>query len=344
VSNVNYHGWTHKRKSRGGTDPIPPDGVAIYEIKVFEDNALVVAGDKAFEWEVPRDLDEAEVVWVEAFVTTPSSSGNISLQLAHLDPDNAVIGDLLTTGITILEDEYNSADPGTTQPVISSSGVAVLSHRDHLRCDVDGAGSGAMGLGLIVALYPSNLAAIVIEGAKGDPGGVSAWTGEWDSGTPYSTNDAVSINGTSYVAIQDSTGVEPGVTPGWESYWMVLAEGNRSSAVEIVINGNGFVLDVGVKGYIEVPFACTITKVVMLADQAGDVVVDVWRTDYASHPPLDSDSITGGNEAQIIAATKSQDTTLTGWTTSIPAGDILAFHIDSCVNIQRLTVSLEVER
>jgi hypothetical protein len=328
------HGRDH---SPGGEDPIP-GGIGLWEIKVFEDDQLVVAGDGAWYWPVPDDLDGAEIVYVDAGVSTPSSSGTIELMVAHEPGGTGPFTDILSTGVAIAAGDKN-ASPGTVD-----GGAWLIANGDWLKVDVDAAGSGAMGLSLMVGVTPSPLGSTIVRGAKGDPGGIVAWQGAFDGGATYATNDAVTINGSTYVATQPSTGVIPGVTPGWEDFWQLLAEGNRSSSIEIVINGNGFVLDVGVKGYVEVPFDCTISKVTMLADQSGDVVVDVWKTDYPSHPPLDSDSITGGNEAQIVAAAKSQDSTLTGWTTSITAGDILAFNIDSCSNIQRLTVSLEVER
>ena len=63
-----------------------------------------------------------------------------------------------------------------------------------------------------------------VEGEQGPPGGIVDWEGEWSSSTSYVADDAVSHNGSSYVAIASSTNVEPGVTAGWETKWMVLAE------------------------------------------------------------------------------------------------------------------------
>lgn len=37
-----------------------------------------------------------------------------------------------------------------------------------------------------------------------------------------------------------------------------------------------------------------------------------------------------------------KDSTLTGWTTSISAGDILGFNVDSATTVTLLTLSLEV--
>ena len=81
-----------------------------------------------------------------------------------------------------------------------------------------------------------------------------------------------------------------------------------------------------------------------LADQTGSIVVDIWKDTYANFPPTDADSITASAPPTISTATKAQDATLTGWTTSIAAGDILRFNVDSVTSIQRVTLSLKVTK
>ena len=82
----------------------------------------------------------------------------------------------------------------------------------------------------------------------------------------------------------------------------------------------------------------------MLADQSGSIVVDIWKKAYATFPPADGDSITAAAPPTITTAQKSQDSTLTDWTTAITAGDILAFNVDSITAIQRVTISLKVTK
>lgn len=117
-----------------------------------------------------------------------------------------------------------------------------------------------------------------------------------------------------------------------------------TGAIEFVIDGGGSTITTGVKGYLEVPFACTITAARMFADQSGSIVVDVWKDTYANYPPVDADSITASAPPTISSTTKSQDTTLTGWTTTVSAGDVLGFNVDSCTSIQRCIVSLRITR
>jgi hypothetical protein len=91
-----------------------------------------------------------------------------------------------------------------------------------------------------------------------------------------------------------------------------------------------------------VDYACTITQVTMLADQSGSVVVDIWKDVYANYPPTVADTITASAKPTITTATKSKDSTLTGWTTNVSAGDTLRFNIDSVTTITRLNLTLKV--
>lgn len=108
------------------------------------------------------------------------------------------------------------------------------------------------------------------------------------------------------------------------------------------VDGGGSAITPAIIGYATVPISGTITKVRLLADQAGSAVVDIWLDSFANFPPTNADSITGGNEPTLSAADKYEDSTLTGWTTTVTAGDVLGFNVDSASTITRLTVELEI--
>lgn len=114
--------------------------------------------------------------------------------------------------------------------------------------------------------------------------------------------------------------------------------------ITFVIDGGGSAITTGEKGHLEIPFACTIERVTLLADVSGSIVVDIWKDTYANFPPADTDSITASAPPTITTAQNSQDSTLTGWTTAIAAGSILAFNVDSVTTITRVTVSLKVAK
>lgn len=127
-----------------------------------------------------------------------------------------------------------------------------------------------------------------------------------------------------------------------------LAANQVIATIEIVIDGGGAVLTTGLKGYLEIPFGCTITRATLLADVSGSVVVDIFKCTYANFDvtthPVAADKITASAPPTITTAVKSQDATLTGWTTAIAAGDILAFNINSVTTIKRVTLSLRVNK
>jgi hypothetical protein len=118
----------------------------------------------------------------------------------------------------------------------------------------------------------------------------------------------------------------------------------RKYSITFIIDGGGSAITTGIKGYIEIPFSCTIEQVTLLADQSGSIVVNIWKDIYANFPPAVGDKITASAPPTIATAEKSQDATLTGWTKSISAGDILAFNVDSCTTITRVTLSLKVKK
>ncbi len=95
---------------------------------------------------------------------------------------------------------------------------------------------------------------------------------------------------------------------------------------------------------VEMPWAGTINQVTMMADRSGSIVVDLWLEQYADYPPTNDDSITAAAPPTISAATKSQDSTLTDWTTAFSAGDIIRAYVESCTDIEQVSLCLQVTR
>lgn len=116
------------------------------------------------------------------------------------------------------------------------------------------------------------------------------------------------------------------------------------ATITFIIDGGNSAITTGQKGHLEIPFGCTIQRATLLADQSGSIVIDIWRDTYANFPPTDADSITASAPPTLSGTQKSQDSTLTGWTTAITAGDILAFNVDSITDCERVTLSLKVKK
>lgn len=116
------------------------------------------------------------------------------------------------------------------------------------------------------------------------------------------------------------------------------------SFITVEKNQNGIPVATGVFADVRVPFACTITAVTVLADVAGSLVVDIWKDTLANYPPTVADSICGSNKPTLSAARTYEDTSVTGWTTSISAGDCLRFNVDSSETVTWFQVHLKIER
>jgi hypothetical protein len=98
----------------------------------------------------------------------------------------------------------------------------------------------------------------------------------------------------------------------------------------------------GLKQYISVPFACTITKWRIVADASGSIVFDIWKDTYANFPPTIADTITASAKPTLSSARNNESSTLTGWTTSISAGDVLFFNVDSASTVKYVVLTLTV--
>jgi hypothetical protein len=114
----------------------------------------------------------------------------------------------------------------------------------------------------------------------------------------------------------------------------------------ITIDGAGANITTGVKGYVRVPYNCTITKAEMVANDNGDVTVEIWKDSYAAFPPTSGDSIYGGTAPSITGNIKSTDSLLSGWATSLSEGQYLAFNVPtaSTGSLTRVTLTLAVTR
>lgn len=115
----------------------------------------------------------------------------------------------------------------------------------------------------------------------------------------------------------------------------------RTRTVGITVDGAGSVLTTGSKGFKSFPVAGTIVAARILANAAGNLVFDVKKSDYATFPT--QASIVASAPPTLTGAQKSEDVTLTGWTTAIAAGDVLGFEITGVpATITRATLELTV--
>lgn len=127
-------------------------------------------------------------------------------------------------------------------------------------------------------------------------------------------------------------------TPVW------IANGSIG-IIGATIDGGGSAITTGIKGDIgPFTFPCNIEDVTLIADQTGSIVIDLWKCSYANFPPVAANTITASAKPTISGGIKSQDTTLTGWTTTIAVGDIIRCNVNSVSSIQRVTLAMNLTR
>ncbi len=103
----------------------------------------------------------------------------------------------------------------------------------------------------------------------------------------------------------------------------------------ITVDGGGTALTTGTKGYRYIEQNCTITGWDVRSDVSGNIVFDVKRSGV---------SIAGTEKPTLSGASSAQDLTLTTWTVSLSAGDIIEFIIDSTATLTRATLSVLVTK
>jgi hypothetical protein len=114
------------------------------EVKVVDDATILTTGDGKAIICIPASLGGCNLTGAHAFVTTVSSSGSPTVQIRNITQS----ADMLTTKITIDASEFSSYTAAAA-PVIDTGNDDVATG-DLIAVDVDGAGSGAKGLGVIL--------------------------------------------------------------------------------------------------------------------------------------------------------------------------------------------------
>ncbi len=117
----------------------------------------------------------------------------------------------------------------------------------------------------------------------------------------------------------------------------------QASGIPVNIGDGVFVISTGVKGEVEIPFACTVTAWRLVADVSGSIVIDVKKASgYAGLPTFAS--IAASAKPTLSSAQKNQDTTLTGWTVALAQGDWLQFNVESASTVKLVSLSLTIVR
>lgn len=139
-----------------------------------------------------------------------------------------------------------------------------------------------------------------------------------------------------------ASSLAPVATSG--SYADLTSKPSLTGSVNVEFHGGGAAIAVGSEAIVRMNFACTLVGWEIYSKQTGSIVVDVQRDTFANYPPTAGDSIAASAKPTISSSNKAQNTTLTGWTTAVSAGDILRFNVDSATTVEDVFLSLRYTR
>lgn len=108
----------------------------------------------------------------------------------------------------------------------------------------------------------------------------------------------------------------------------------------ITVDGGGSVIATGTYCGKTVPYNATISNVTLIANATGSTVIDIWKIAAGSSLPTIANTITASALPTLSSAVTYSDSTLTGWTKTVTAGDIFCYNVNSATTVARVTLTL----
>lgn len=115
---------------------------------------------------------------------------------------------------------------------------------------------------------------------------------------------------------------------------------SNTRTMNFIIDGDGSAITTGIKGHVVIDSDYEVTGWTVIGDQSGSIVVDVKRATFTNFPT--TASISGTERPTLSAAQKAEDLTLTSWTTTLNARDVLEFEVLSATTVTLVTVALRL--
>lgn len=343
---------------------IVPSTIVLPNTQILIGQVSGVAGAKTMSGDAT--LTNGGVITISALAVGTSKIAANAVTLSKLQ--NAVAGSVLLGSASggagalyqeiTLDSSLSISAGGVLSAVAGGSGI------NQLTGDVTaGPGSGSQASTIAaLAVTTGKIAAAAVTLAKIQNAAANSkllGSGAAGSGAPYveiSIDGSLSFTGTTLGVAATGGNIAPAALslPNGKTY-----KGNGSNVgsavdaavpIEVILDGGGSALASGVKVYYQCQFSGTISAVTSLADQSGSVALSIEKCTYAQFDagathPVTGDSIVASAPPSISSATKYTDSTLTGWTTSFSAGDILCFlTTGAATNIQRVTIALKTFR
>lgn len=112
--------------------------------------------------------------------------------------------------------------------------------------------------------------------------------------------------------------------------------------ITCVFDGQGTAPTAGTIRYLVCNASGTLIGWRIVGDVTGSAVVDVWKIAYGASLPTVANTIAASAKPTLSSAKINKDDTLTGWTTSVTADDILGFKVDSASTLTTVTIELKL--
>lgn len=144
------------------------------------------------------------------------------------------------------------------------------------------------------------------------------------TGTAPAWSSSTSIH-TLNIPLASASGVTAGLLSNTD--WTRF-DSFKTQTIGVTVDGSGGVITAGIKGYVRVPYACTITSWSIITNVTGGTLsFDIWRANNAI-PTVGTPLVGGGTKPNISGQITSSAPV--NWTaTTLAANDVLAFNVEA---------------
>ena len=158
-----------------------------------------------------------------------------------------------------------------------------------------------------------------------------------------SVNDNILNPGVDYQVSGSNIFFTTAPTAGQEFFGVALATtADLTRTVNFVLDNGSIDITAGSKGYLNIDVTGEIESWMLVSENTGTIVVDIFKTTYAQFPNGFT-SIVGSEFPRLTNQAKNKDDNLSTWNTQITAGDILDFRVSSCSGITKCSVFLRLK-
>jgi hypothetical protein len=154
--------------------------------------------------------------------------------------------------------------------------------------------------------------------------------------TKLNLNGSNIVSGSFQVSYTGLSNIPAGIISGSDQ----ISTNIRTERLEMGVHFPGSTVTTGAKGRKTFGQSGTIVGWKLVSDTSTTSVIDVWKANNSI--PTNSNSITGTAKPSLTAAQLNSSSTLTGWTTSVTAGDVFILEVESNNNASYIYLELDI--